>query len=217
MSQAISSQIMRKVTGFVTRKRVNQMTELLVFQHPTAGVQLPAGTVEQGESWTHAVLREVAEETGLTEVCLVGILGSTDRILANGARAVMQPTTLLSGPRTDATPLNWTLGRGSPCRLVSEADDFAEVVYEETNLNVIPNKVRIRLSGWVPTNVLTERVERHFYHLELTGTAPERWVQEAERLFECYWTPLVPKPVLNASQKEWIDLVYEKLLRSSNP
>lgn len=37
--------VLHKVTGFVTRGR-----ELLVFRHPTAGVQLPAGTVEAGET-----------------------------------------------------------------------------------------------------------------------------------------------------------------------
>mgnify|MGYP003797653075 CR=1 FL=1 len=53
--------------------------ELLVFEHPNspeAGLQVPAGTVEQGEDHEDAVLREVAEETGLPDVRIVRKLGS---------------------------------------------------------------------------------------------------------------------------------------------
>lgn len=39
--------------------------ELLLFMHPNAGIQFPAGTVEEGELPEQAVLREVAEKTGI--------------------------------------------------------------------------------------------------------------------------------------------------------
>ncbi len=42
--------------------------ELLVFQHagmPEAGLQVPGGTVEQGETPNDAVAREVLEESGV--------------------------------------------------------------------------------------------------------------------------------------------------------
>ena len=54
----------KKVVAYITRG-----DELLVFTHrdsPEAGVQVPAGTVEEGETLDAAVLREVHEETGLT-------------------------------------------------------------------------------------------------------------------------------------------------------
>lgn len=53
----------KKVLAYITRR-----DELLVFRHrdfPEAGVQVPAGTVEEGETLDAAVLREVHEETGL--------------------------------------------------------------------------------------------------------------------------------------------------------
>ena len=53
----------KKVVAYITRG-----DELLVFTHrdfPEAGVQVPAGTVEEGETLDAAVLREVQEETGL--------------------------------------------------------------------------------------------------------------------------------------------------------
>ncbi|MFF4198044.1 NUDIX domain-containing protein [Nonomuraea sp. NPDC001831] len=62
-----------RVAAYVIRHRTTP--ELLVFDHvdaPEAGTQVPAGGVLPDESLEQAVLRELAEETGLTEVTLVG-------------------------------------------------------------------------------------------------------------------------------------------------
>ena len=40
-------------------------SELLVFRHPFAGVQLPKGTVEPKEAYAAAALRELHEDSGL--------------------------------------------------------------------------------------------------------------------------------------------------------
>ena len=57
-----------KVVAYVTREHNGEL-QLLVFEHEKkwseAGLQVPAGTVEKGESLEQAVLREVFEETGL--------------------------------------------------------------------------------------------------------------------------------------------------------
>lgn len=206
-----ASQSIQKVTGFVTRQRPGRCAELLVFQHPTAGIQLPAGTVEEGESLEVAAYREVAEETGLTQVRMVQHLGLMRADLGEEKKAILQATVPLIGPFAEAPALGWTLGRGNSCRITDEVNGFAETVYEETDLNTSPPTVRIRVSGWVPTSVLTQHLERHFYHFVSLGKTPERWVQEAERRFECYWTPLTPKPELVPGQDEWIDCVYDKL------
>ncbi len=62
-----------KVLAYVTR-RIGNDTELLVIDHrdhPDAGTQVPAGTIEPGESPEAAAIRELAEETGLTNATLV--------------------------------------------------------------------------------------------------------------------------------------------------
>lgn len=54
--------VVPKVSAFITRGE-----ELLVFtqpEHPEAGVQVPAGTMEPAEEPIVAALREAAEETG---------------------------------------------------------------------------------------------------------------------------------------------------------
>jgi 8-oxo-dGTP pyrophosphatase MutT (NUDIX family) len=60
----------RKVTCFITRAGKSG-AELLVFNHPGSGVQIPAGTVEPGESSEASDRREAAEETGLIDMLLI--------------------------------------------------------------------------------------------------------------------------------------------------
>ena len=55
---------------------------LLVFRHtdhPDAGTQVPAGTVEKGETLEEAVLREAKEETGLEGLEIIAYLGAVER------------------------------------------------------------------------------------------------------------------------------------------
>ena len=57
------NEVVQKITAFIVRERVG-VKEVLVFKHPTAGVQIPAGTVEKGEDLETVVKREAYEETG---------------------------------------------------------------------------------------------------------------------------------------------------------
>jgi len=62
-----------KVFAYITH-----LQQLLVFthpDHPDAGIQVPAGTLEHGESPRAGVLREAFEETGLTGLRVVRFLG----------------------------------------------------------------------------------------------------------------------------------------------
>ena len=65
--------VKQKVFAYITSG-----DQLLIFRHPfapAAGLQVPAGTVEQGEHLTDAVLREATEETGLDHLEVVAYLG----------------------------------------------------------------------------------------------------------------------------------------------
>ncbi len=58
---------------------------LLVFSHPRtpeAGIQVPAGTVQDGETPAQAALREAVEETGLSGLAPAGFLGEQLREVA---------------------------------------------------------------------------------------------------------------------------------------
>ncbi|MBL8045128.1 MAG: NUDIX domain-containing protein [Anaerolineales bacterium] len=57
--------MVHKVLAYITRRK---NTPLLVFEHrdqAEAGIQIPAGTVEDGEAMEAALWREVLEESGL--------------------------------------------------------------------------------------------------------------------------------------------------------
>jgi 8-oxo-dGTP pyrophosphatase MutT (NUDIX family) len=64
-----------KVFAYITNR-----DRLLVFAHPDhpgAGIQVPAGSLEHGETPREGVMREAFEETGLTSLRLVRFLGLT--------------------------------------------------------------------------------------------------------------------------------------------
>ncbi|GGX69697.1 hypothetical protein GCM10010358_25250 [Streptomyces minutiscleroticus] len=69
-----------RVAAYVIRHRA--VPELLVFDHvgvPEAGTQVPAGGVKPGEGLEEAVLREVAEETGLLTATVVRPIAVEDK------------------------------------------------------------------------------------------------------------------------------------------
>ncbi|WP_245681608.1 NUDIX hydrolase [Actinomadura kijaniata] len=69
-----------RVAAYVIRWRA--VPELLVFDHvgmPQAGTQVPAGGVRPGEGLERAVLREVAEETGLLTASVVRRIAVEDK------------------------------------------------------------------------------------------------------------------------------------------
>ena len=74
----------RKAFAYVTRRVTRgseEPEELLVFAHlePESGIQVPKGTVEDGETSLEAAIREVYEESGLRSLEVVGHL-ATDTV-----------------------------------------------------------------------------------------------------------------------------------------
>lgn len=51
---------------------------ILLFRHPTAGVQLVKGTIEKGETPAETALRELSEESGITDASVVSDMGCWD-------------------------------------------------------------------------------------------------------------------------------------------
>jgi hypothetical protein len=139
-------------------------------------------------------------------------LGSQTLASSQPARALHRATPLRKGPSPSAPVLEPAFPRGHWCRVLSEADGYSEVAYEELDHHATPPRVLARFSGWVESDAIADAVERHFFHLECLAQTPERWVKEAEARFECYWTALAPRPQLHAPQQGWLDAVYEALV-----
>jgi hypothetical protein len=99
---------------------------VLVFDHismPGAGTQVPAGGVKPGEGLEEAVLREVAEETGLLTVTVVRQIAVEDKPHPGGS------TLLIWGPVGDHTVRAYPLGvKGSQVQILSSRPAFSQVI-----------------------------------------------------------------------------------------
>src|SRR5436190_21336085 len=86
-----------KVTVFVLGRRAD-VEEVLFLYHPHAGIQLPAGTVEAGESAMVAALREAREETGLQNLVWGELLGEVREELGAGDGLMALTTPVYTRP-----------------------------------------------------------------------------------------------------------------------
>ncbi len=199
----VKQRCLEKVTAFVTRQTPNGR-ELLVFRHPHAGVQLPAGTVNPNETPHDAVLREVREETGLTNAAIMTYLGKIEQVMENGTRMIFRDSMLQSTPQQDATMMRTILNRGLTVETGDPINGFIRVSFREFDHET--GRQLSAQSGWIPSNSLADQVERHFYLLEVPADTPDRWSQTADRgyLFDLYWVPLNQDPGLHPAQAAWL-------------
>ncbi len=58
--------------------------QILAFEHPFSGFQIPKGTVEPGEASEIAVLRELEEESGIDTGNIIDKVGEMDWIIEAG-------------------------------------------------------------------------------------------------------------------------------------
>ncbi len=193
-----------KVAAFVTRdSRPGDASsrELLVFQHsnPLAGVQIPAGTVKFGESPQDAVLREVAEETGLQPIRIVG-----------------EP--LLAPLELDED--EWYLDLHAGAREAMTSLDLASpnVRVAKTDGGKVLLQSRLSNGGshewWASRSMITRDVNRWLFHLVVEENTEDRW----ERAFDTgeewsfYWVPVMDDPGLPNKQRKWLELMRPRLL-----
>lgn len=206
---------LQKVTAFITRP-ANNGIELLLFRHPTAGRQLPSGTVEWGETVELALLREVQEETGLSDVQIATRLAVLPERLPDDQRAVLRLTKVFDEPASDASSAGHGLRRGAVVRLNGQAGKFSAITLEELDMNLDPPTRQRRISGFVRSSLLTDRLERHFFHLIGGQGTPESWpVTTDGHVFQLFWVHLAPRPELNPAQSGWLAMVYSDLLASA--
>jgi ADP-ribose pyrophosphatase YjhB (NUDIX family) len=119
----------QKVTAFVTRN-VNEKAELHLYEHPYAGIQIPAGTVNPGESPEKTVIREVCEETGLKFISIFNCLGVKGEKLPENHRMIAEHTRVYARP--DLTSFDWAVIRpGITVTLTRKDNGFSQIVYQE--------------------------------------------------------------------------------------
>jgi len=106
------SQTKHKAFAYITHNN-----RLLVFSHPDfpeAGIQVPAGTIEDGEEPGAAALREAFEETGLTNLALGEFLGEQVRDMADFGRDEIHHRHFYHLRCTENPPETWKHGEMHP-------------------------------------------------------------------------------------------------------
>lgn len=199
-----------KVTAFVTRE-TNHGLELLLFKHPYAGIQIPAGTVDPDESPEKAVIREVKEETGLLELEIQSLIDSEIETSPNGQKIIIAPATVYSRP--DITSCDWIQIKFTIYVSVNRKESgFTQITYLEYDQVPDPNYISMQITGWVPDEFLVPEFQRHFYHLKFTGQSPERWEMYSDyHTFEPFWAPLNDLPKLITPQNQWLNYLDKAL------
>jgi 8-oxo-dGTP pyrophosphatase MutT (NUDIX family) len=197
-----------KVTAFVTRPAETGQ-ELLLFEHPNAGIQIPAGTVEELETPEEAVLREVREETGLWPLAIRRYLGCEEHRLPEGERIVAGPTKVYARP--DVTSFDWAhLRRGIRVTAGRRASGFSQITYQEFDRVPDPQYISMSITGWVPDSKLADMTKRHFFHLEHPGSSKARWTVFADNHnFALFWAPLSDLPKIISPQDQWLSFLQQ--------
>ena len=194
---------LEKVTAFITRHRGDR-TDLLLFRHPHAGIQIPAGTVEPSERPEDAALREAREETGILDLVLVRHVSSREEPLKENERIVLEGSEVRERPQERGVSRGH-LTRGMPVVVQREEKDFTQVIWEEWDRLPDPQYITCSITGWVPSRCLARKRIRHFYHLTSDSEGRLSWPQQADNhVFEPFWAPFQDLPPILPPQDQWL-------------
>lgn len=210
MLEATTLLSFQKVTTFVLRDAPDG-TELLTFLHPSAGRQIPAGSVEPDEEPQAAAMREVLEETGVSDLRGLTQIGQMDEDLGEQAVA-LHDTALMdgSGARIDS------IQRGHRVAVEAVEDSRLRVTRLVYDFNLDPPKQLLQPVGWAMRDQFARRISRRFYVATATNTDVDRWQQSADgHVFTVEWCALSPELTLIDGQQEWLITYFDKLSAQS--
>lgn len=198
-----------KVTAFVLDRR-GGVECLLLLYHPYAGIQLPAGTVEAGESVQVAALREAQEETGLHGLAWGGLLGEERFELPPDAGMVARSTPVYRRPAAGSEGMG-NIRRGFTVEVARAAHDFVQIHYVEHDGYPDPQFATFELLGWVPADAIARVRVRYFAWLTAPPATPASWTNfDDHHTFTLRWHPVDNLPELVAPQAPWLRFLFTR-------
>jgi 8-oxo-dGTP pyrophosphatase MutT (NUDIX family) len=216
IAMSSASRELLKVTSFILRPSARGgSAEVLLLDHPNAGIQVPAGTVEEGEAPEAAAVREAMEETGLDGFGPPRAAGVMVETLDEPASLMLRPAPVHLRP--DARSASWAhLRRGIGVVIERREAGFVQVTYEEFDRVPDPQYVTARITGWVEAAALTQVRRRFFYILPFDAAADAAWTHHADHHdFRLFWAPVDAMPDLISPQDQWVRYLREGLARAS--
>ena len=195
--------IIEKVTAFVTRPAKDGY-QLLLIEHPNAGIQIPAGTVESNESPQEAVIRETFEETGLSISSPIVYLGLEETQLLPDEAIILPPVTIFARP--DTTSFDWICIRSAVQVKVLRWDNgFTQITYIEYDQVPKANFITLQITGWILDENLAQIRKRHFFHLQVRGDTEPHWqIFSDHHTFNLFWAPVNELPCIIPPQDSWL-------------
>lgn len=205
--------VIGKVTCFITRKKEDKL-ELLLIQHPSAGIQIPAGTVEIHEDYDQAATREAIEETGIKEFVSCNLIGSQEQYL-EGKYIIYDEAKIYSKPHTSS--FQWAeIRRGITVLHERNHGEFVQISYVEGDKYPDPEYITYQITGWVEESKLVSKVKRQFYHLQSNSQFDEREIETDNQKFKLFWSPLNNLPQIVSPQNEWLEYLFKEMNISFN-
>lgn len=198
-----------KVTCFITRIKKHNKLELLLIQHPNAGIQIPAGTVEINEDFQQAAWREAVEETGLKVFVSCRTIGRQEQILVD-KYIIFDKAKIYSRP--DISSTQWAeIRRGITVLKERSKGDFVQISYKEGDQFPDPNYITYQITGWTEKSNLASIVTRQFYHFQSNSQVDEWEIETDNHRFKLFWSPLDCLPQIVSPQHEWIDYILNDM------
>jgi 8-oxo-dGTP pyrophosphatase MutT (NUDIX family) len=206
--------MLEKVACFATRAG-REAVELLTIRHPTAGTQVPAGTVENGETPQQAAAREFFEETKRVAVSVRKL--STLITELESPMGVLVSTPMHRDSQVQTGPPGGTfLRKGLPITILDRKAGELLVRYEERDYNVAPPSIISSVAGWVPVSAVSTTIVRYLCQVSVAPSEDaSRWKVIADnQTWSLEWTPIDDGLHLFGEQQTWLKAVMDEISSS---
>jgi len=177
---------------------------VLVFDHPLAETQFPAGTVDLDESPENAAVRELAEETGI-QVDDVEYLGTTFTRREDDLAYTLETVVADDGLR---------IPRGYRVHVLGSDGERIRFTRRESDHSEQPPLVLSESAGLTSPQSLTRRIERHFYRAQARNAAPWSWEGDDGHVWLCHFVEINEVQAFG-EQQGWLESFAPALLARS--